>query len=42
MYAHKISLLLDGEDVAENMVVSDMEVNWSIQQQIIDEINKIP
>lgn len=40
--AHRISLLLDGEDVAENMEVTDMEVNWELQQQIMDEINKMP
>jgi hypothetical protein len=40
--AHRISLFLGGEDVVENMEVTDMEVNWSLQQQIMDQINKIP
>lgn len=40
--AHRVSLLMGGEDVAENMEVTDLEVNWSIQQQLMDEINKMP
>ncbi len=40
--AHRISLLLGGEDVAENREVMDMEINWSLQQQLMDEINKMP
>lgn len=40
--AHRVSLLIGGEDVPENMQVTDMEVNWSVQQQLMDEINKMP
>lgn len=40
--AHRVSLLMGGEDVPENMEVTDMELNWSIQQQLMDEINKMP
>ena len=40
--AHKTSLLLGGEDLVENMEVTDLEVIWSLQQQIIDKINKMP
>ncbi len=40
--AHKISLLLGGEDTLENLEITDMEVNWSLQQQIMDQINKLP
>lgn len=37
---HKVSLLLGGEDVIANMEVTDFDVHWSLQQQIMNEINK--
>lgn len=39
---HKVSLLLGGDDVVENMEITDMEVYWSIQQQIMDSLNDLP
>lgn len=39
--AHRVSLLLGGEDTPVNIEITDLEVLWSLQQQIMDEINKI-
>ena len=40
--AYKKPLFLGGKDTIENLEITDMEVDWDLNYQIIQEIKKLP